>query len=132
MNTFLFHRELDVLYLNERFQGDIFSAREILGSFVELVDQELNILEAALEQKKYKAFSRVADRLKNGLSLVGLQPEIQEIDDIKTHLATYGGNERLTKLCYGFIDRLRDKSNLYRIEVHRMNKHIEQAVNSGN
>lgn len=131
MNTFRYQRELDVLFLQEKFKGDIFSAREVLGSFVELSDQELSILEAALDQKKYTAFARIAERFKTAVGMVGLSQEVHAIENIRKTLATEGPSDELDFACHELLDVLREKSSLFMIEVFRMDRHIEQAVNQG-
>lgn len=74
--TFLFNRELDYQFLDAKFQDDLYLAREVIGSWCETLDMELNILESALEQERYAAFLRVSQRLTSGMQLVGLIDEI--------------------------------------------------------
>ncbi|NNC84199.1 MAG: hypothetical protein HKN79_11535 [Flavobacteriales bacterium] len=129
MNAFKYQRELDVPFLQQKFGNDIFSAREIIGSFVEMVDNELGILEAALLQRDYKVFARVAHRMKHGLSILGLQQEIKLVDELRAHLASYGSNDRLQLLCRRFVDDLEEKRALFKVEMIRLDNWIEQAAN---
>ena len=130
MNSFRFQRELDVRFLKNTFGEDLFAAREVFGSFVELAEHETRILEASLAHDKYTEFARVAEGLKNALGMVGMQNELRSVDEIRSHLAAYGVNSRLIDLCQRFVEALQEKTSLLKIEVHRMNNHIEKKVNS--
>ena len=109
MNTFKYQRELDVPYLQQKFGNDVFSAREIIGSFVEMVENELGILEAALVQGDHKGFARISHQMKSGLSILGLRQEMKLVDDLRAHLAAYGSNPRFIMLCRQFIDEMENK-----------------------
>lgn len=128
MNTFRFHRELDIPFLRERFGNDPFSAREVFGSFVELAEHELSILESAKEQRRFSAFARIATRLKKGLEAVGLEDEKNQIDQLRSRYALEGVDEDFEKMAEEFIDSVRNKSGLLRIEVQRLDKYIESSA----
>ncbi|NND95654.1 MAG: hypothetical protein HKN45_12400 [Flavobacteriales bacterium] len=129
MNTFRYQRELDVPFLQQKFGNDIFSAREIIGSFVEMVEGELGILEAALQHKDYKDYARVALRMKNGFNILGLKQEKKALDDMRAHLAAYGANERFIQLATEFLEMVENKRTLFKIELHRLDNWLEQAAN---
>jgi HPt (histidine-containing phosphotransfer) domain-containing protein len=128
MNTFRFHRELDIPFLQEHFGDDPFSAREVFGSFVEMAEHELNILESAKEQRRFSAFARIASRLKQGLDAVGLKEERKKIDKLRSRYALEGVNEDFEKMAEEIIDSVRNKSGLLRIEVQRLDKYIESSA----
>ena len=128
MNTFRFHRELDIPFLRKRFGDDPFSAREVFGSFVELAEHELTILESAREQRRFSAFARIASRLKSGLEAVGLEEEKNQIDQLRSRFALEGVDEDFERMAEDFIDSVRNKSGLFRIEVQRLDKYIESSA----
>lgn len=128
MNTFRFHRDLDVEYLQSHYGNDPFSAREVLGSFVEMAEHELEILESAREQRKFSAFARIVNRLKNGLEAVGLNEEKERIDTIRSRYALAGADEDFQRQANDLLDSVRSKSNLLRIEVERLDEHIELSA----
>ena len=128
MNTFRFHRELDIPFLQKRFGNDPFSAREVFGSFVEMADHELTILESAKDQRRFSAFARIASRLKDGLDAVGLKGERDRIDQLRSRYALEGVDEDFEKMAEEFIDGIRNKSSLLRIEVQRLDKFIESSA----
>jgi len=128
MNNFRFHRELDIPFLQERFGDDPFSAREVFGSFVEMAEHELNILESAKEQRRFSAFARIATRLKTGLEAVGLTDERKKIDQLRSRYALEGVDEDFEKMAEEVIDSVRNKSGLLRIEVQRLDKFIESSA----
>ncbi len=128
MNTFRFHRELDIPFLQERFGNDPFSAREVFGSFIEMAEHELSILETAKEQRRFSAFARIATRLKGGLDAVGLKDEKNQIDQLRSRYALVGVDEDFEKMAEDFIDSIRNKSSLLRIEVQRLDFFIESSA----
>lgn len=128
MSTFRFHRELDIPFLQQKFGDDPFSARAVFGSFVEMAEHELNILESAKEQRRFSAFARIATRLKGGLEAVGLKEERIQIDQLRTRYALEGVDENFEKMAEDIIDNIRNKSSLLRIEVQRLDNFIESSA----
>lgn len=129
MNTFRFQRELDVPFLQKNYGNDIFSAREIIGSFVEMMERELGIMEAALLQRELKIFARVSKRIKPGLELVGLRNEIKLVNEFRAHLASYGSNDRTISLAKELTDQLLNKRALLKIELQRLDNWLESSAN---
>lgn len=130
MNTFKYNRELDVNFLHERFGSDTFSAREILGSFVEATEHQLSIMESALERRQLAAFARIAGRVKDNLKIVGLHSEHQAILELRAHLASQGADSEFERRAKSLLDILIDKNSLLKIEVQRLDQHIERVAHS--
>ena len=129
MSTFKYQRELDIPFLQQKFGNDVFSAREIIGSFVEMAENELGILEAALTQGDHKGFARIAHRMKSGLSILGLKDEMRLVDDLRAHLAAYGSNPRFINLCKQFMDEVANKRAVFKVELIRLDNWLEQRAN---
>jgi hypothetical protein len=128
MMTFLFNRELDYQFLDAKFQDDLYLAREVIGSWCETLDMELNILESALEQERYAAFLRVSQRLTSGMQLVGLIDEIAWIQRLRSHFAFNGVNEAFKKNASLLSERLYELNSLFIIEQQRIESHLEQKL----
>lgn len=128
MTPFLFNRELDYQYLDAKFQDDLYQAREVIGSFCETLDMELNILESALEQERYAAFLRVSQRLTKGMQVMGLMKEIEWVQRLRSHFALNGVNDIFKKNARSLSERLVELNSLFIIEQQRLELHLEQRL----
>lgn len=128
MNTFKFHRDLDIPFLQKNYGEDLFEARSIFGSFIEQFDHEYDLLTYSLEQGKFKVFSRVIGRLDRGLDLLGLRGEREQINGIRSRVALGANGQELRKSAQEVMDRLQQKVGLFKIEVDRLERHLEHQL----
>ncbi len=128
MTSFFFNRELDYQYLDSKFKDDLYLAREVIGSFCETMDMDLQVIENALDQRRYPVFLRVCQRLTSGLEMMGLMKEIEYIQVLRSHFALKGACEEFHTESVNLLNKLYDLNSLFVIEQQRLEVHLEQRL----